>query len=66
MSHELLSRRKFFTHVALASAGTALTALAAKSVADRHVLPSSSSQPSKLAGYQETEHVRSYYRSARV
>lgn len=66
MSRELLNRRSFFTHVMLASAGTAVAALAVKSVTDRQVQPSGSVQPAKLAGYQETEHIRSYYRSAQV
>jgi hypothetical protein len=61
------TRRRFLTTLGLGSAGAAVAALAAGSDTSRQQtgqLPAEEKPQSK--GYKVTEHVRKYYRTARV
>ena len=60
----LTSRRGFFARLAGLAAGAGLIAAKPAETQARPVADAPEKQP-ESAGYQETEHVRAYYRSAR-
>ncbi|MGH8665773.1 MAG: formate dehydrogenase [Burkholderiales bacterium] len=57
-------RRRFLLALGAGGAGAATAAVAAAPAA--LALPDKSAPDAKTAGYRETEHVRNYYRTARM
>ena len=60
-----LKRRRFLLGVSATGAAAAGAAVAASN-AVAVVAPEASSSPQSSSGYRETQHVRDYYRTARI